>query len=143
LSVVALRLTMMLGVGRSEGLAGKISTELVEKPVAGAPGRIPFGDDSPDFLWVGDAARACALAVHSGLAGSRKYNVKGDTRSLDDAAHIVRRLVPGADLTLAPGKAGLQQNIDTSGIEKDLGFRAETMLEDQLAQLVEQARARR
>lgn len=140
IAVTGIRFTLMTGIGKTEGISGAISTELIEKPARGLAGRVPYGDDTANWLWVGDAARALVLATRSDLPGPRNYNITGETRSIRDAADVMRRIVPGADITLLPGTAGLYHNIDASEIQKDLGYRSEVMMEEQLKRLVEQAR---
>jgi nucleoside-diphosphate-sugar epimerase len=131
----------MLGAGKQSGLSGRISAELIDKPVRGEPGRVPYGDDAASWLWVEDAARALVLAARADNLGAPAYNIGGESRTLRDAAEIARRLIPGAEITLKPGSAGLHHNLDTSAAERELGFRPEWGLEDQLRELIRRARA--
>lgn len=136
---VGLRLTLMVGPGKSTGVSGRISQELVEKPVRGIPAIVPYGDDIPNWLWVGDAASAIVLAARCDQPLSAAYNVGGDTRSLRDAVEIARELIPGSDISIQRGRFGLEHPLDTSGIEKDLGFHWAWGLEAQLSELVGRA----
>lgn len=141
LDTIGFRFTLMTGAGKADGVSGSIGRELIEKPVRGEPGAVPFGDDTASWLWVDDAAEAVAIAVHhEGLTQSRAFNIAGETRSLRDAADLVRGLVPGARLTLQPGTANLYHLMDTSALERELGFVPRTSLEQQLRLMIEQAR---
>lgn len=152
-----IRFVQMTGLGREHRVAERavagthaspttelwagLSTELIDKPLAGKPGRVPYGDDVADWLWVSDGARALALAARAKLPGARLYNISGDVRPVRDAVAEMKRLVPGADVTALPGKHCLQATIDTHALREDLGFEIEWRMEAQLHALVEQARA--
>jgi UDP-glucose 4-epimerase len=140
LAAVGLRFSLMLGAGKQSGVSGRISAELVEKPVRGEPGRVPYGDDVPSWLWVEDAARALVLAAQAEGLGATAYNISGETRTIREAAEIACRLIPGAEITVEPGTFGLYHNLDTSAAERELDFRPEWGLEDQLRELIRQAR---
>jgi UDP-glucose 4-epimerase len=118
-----------------------IKSELIEKPVRGLPGRVPFGDDVANWLWTADCARALAVAVRAALAGARTYNIVGDIRPVRDAVGAVRTLVPGADVDALPGRHGDQPTVDTRPLREDLGFAVEWRREDQIAALLEAARS--
>jgi UDP-glucose 4-epimerase len=136
LETIGLRFPVMTGAGQPTSLVGKLRTALVEKPVAGEPSLVPFADDIPNWLWIGDAARAIALATMSSSAPAGNYNVGGDVRSLRDAIAIVQKLVPGASIEAEPGIVGMELRVDASLFEERFGFRHEWPLEDQLAELV-------
>jgi nucleoside-diphosphate-sugar epimerase len=138
-NVVGLRWPFMISL-RSLGIAAQIATQLVLNPVRGLPGIVPGGDDVPNWLWIGDAARAVVLAAEGDTTSGLAYNVCGDIRSFKEAVEIVRRLIPGADLSLEPGMIGFQYPVLSDRIEADLGFKPEFKLEDQLAALIAQAR---
>ena len=59
LDTVAIRLPHIYGLGRTRGIGRQVDDELFIKPVLlGVPGRVPFGDDVHNWLYVEDAARA-------------------------------------------------------------------------------------
>jgi nucleoside-diphosphate-sugar epimerase len=137
-NVVGLRWPFMISL-RSLGIAAHIATQLVVNPVRGVPGVVPGGDDVPNWLWVGDAARAVAMAADAETVPGLAYNVCGDIRPFREAVDIMRRLVPGADLSLEPGEIGFRYPVATDLLERDIGFTPEWKLEDQLEALVAQA----
>lgn len=115
--------------------------ELIEKPCRGEPGRVPFGDDVANWLAVEDAARAVVLAARSGPTPSRAFNISGDVRPIGEAVSFVRQLIPGAEISAEPGRHDLQESPDASVLERELGFKLAWRMEDQIAALIEHARA--
>jgi nucleoside-diphosphate-sugar epimerase len=137
IATVGLRLALMMGVGKTTGISGRLGRELLERPLAGQKGVVPYGDDVPSWLWVDDAARAFELALVANSSPARVYNVGGDDRSIREAVEIVRgRLGTKAEIEVQPGRAGMEHHLDTSAIERDLGFAIEWSLERQLFELI-------
>ena len=67
LDTVAIRLPHIYGLGRTRGIGRQVDDELFIKPVLlGVPGRVPFGDDVHNWLYVEDAARALVTAAWAG-----------------------------------------------------------------------------
>jgi UDP-glucose 4-epimerase len=91
---------------RLGSVSGSIVRELVENIALGKPGKVPFGDDIHEWLYVDDAARGSLLASKVAITKSRIFTVLGDVRSLREVADYIRELIPGADITLLPGKTG-------------------------------------
>ena len=143
LETIGTRFTLLVGPAEygGGGFTGTVWRELIEKPVCGLPARVPYADDSPSWLWIDDAARSLVLAARVGATKSRAFNVSSDVRSVREATEIVRRLIPGADVTLEPGVGHLSRSLDTTAIEQELGFRIEWRLEDQFWAMVERARS--
>ncbi len=142
LETVGLRFPTVLGVFKQRGRSGIVSRELVEKPVRGETGRLPFGSGGANFLWVEDAAGALVAALTGPKTASRHFNVSGDIRSLDDALAITKSLVPGARIELGEEVWVRDARLEDDAIERELGFRSTWKLEDQLRALVERTRER-
>ncbi len=142
LETIGFRFPLMMGAAQPTSLAGLLGTELIEKPVRGEPSTLPYSDDTPNWLWIGDAARALVMAAASESVTAGTYNLGGDVRPLRDAVAIIQELVPGARITMEPGVFGLEFRLDTSLVEERFGFRPEWLLEDQLRELVRRARGR-
>ncbi|MDD4860097.1 MAG: NAD(P)-dependent oxidoreductase [Dehalococcoidales bacterium] len=127
---IAIRFAWIYGPGqRGTGGAANITRELMENPAFGKPGRVPYGEGVVNWLYVEDAARATALACKVSRTESRAFNTSGDIRSMKEAAQYVATLVPGAALTLLPGKPVQPSSFDVSKIEKELGFRPQWTME--------------
>lgn len=119
-----------------------LSVELIEKPLRGEVGRVPFGDDVANWLWVGDGARAVALAARTRLPPARAYTVAGDLRPIKEAVAVARQLLPNAEILLQPGQHRLEQDWDQETIRRDLGYAPTWRMEDQIAALLDEVRAR-
>jgi nucleoside-diphosphate-sugar epimerase len=143
LETIGLRFPAVMGAARPTSQVGMLGEALIEKPVAGEPSAVPFADDVPNWLWIGDAAQAITLATTSTAGPAGNYNIGGDVRPLRDAIAIARDILPGASIEAEPGIAGLEIRLDSSLFEERFGFRPEWRLEDQLAELIRRARARR
>ena len=129
LDISAIRYTLMYGPGRYGGASYVVSRELIEKPAVGKPGKVPYGDDVPNWLYVDDAARATVLAAKVARTNTMAFNISGDIRSTSEVADYVRKLLPEADITLRPGILGLCWKVDATPIKEELGFSSEWPME--------------
>jgi len=96
---------------RPGSVSGAIIRELVENIALGKPGKVPFGDDIHEWLYVDDAARGSLLASKIPMTKTRNFTVIGDVRSVGKVADYIRELIPEADITLVPGKTGYAPRI--------------------------------
>jgi UDP-glucose 4-epimerase len=130
---------------------GKYTEVLIrwmERIAAGEPPLI-FGDGNQtmDFVYIEDIARANVLAMQSDL-GDHVFNVaSGVETSLNDLANALLRVMQsnlkpeyGPERKVNPVSRRLA---DTTKAEEQLGFRAEVGLEEGLTRLVEWWRANR
>lgn len=142
IETVSLRFTAIVAAGKGSGKTGLISRELIDKPVRGEHGQLPWGKGGQNWLWAGDAAEVVFRALTVPQLSTRHFNVGGDNRSLQDAVSIVEALVPGARVTLG-SEYRSSHRINSQVLEQELGFSPRWKLEDQLAELVKQAREER
>ncbi len=98
-----------------------------------------------DFTFVDDAARGIIAATLHVKAKGRTYNItRGQGRSIQEAADIVARLVPGTTIKIEEADARMptRGQLDVSRAEQEIGFRPCVDLEDGLGRyhtyLVEQ-----
>jgi nucleoside-diphosphate-sugar epimerase len=103
---------------------------------------IVFGDgaQSMDFVYVEDVARAFLLAATHGRAGE-VYNIaSGVETSLRELAEaLIRAMGAEVEIEFAPPRAGSpvpRRLAATEKVRRDLGFRAETTLDEGLRRLV-------
>ncbi|MDT8843584.1 NAD(P)-dependent oxidoreductase [Paraburkholderia fungorum] len=128
---VSLRLSWVYGPHRTtDCMIRRMLTDAMAK----RPTRVPFGlDFHRQYIHVDDAAAALVAALDAPLLPRRTYNVTGGSRAtLGEVAAVVRRVVPGADIELAPGPDPLdehQERFDISAAVADLAYRPRFDLE--------------
>ena len=140
LDVIGLRYTFVTGHGMPNSIGGKFIQELCEKPARGEKGLVPWGEDTPDWLWAGDAGRATMLALGAAPTKTRAFNVAGDPGSVTTAIEYVKSLLPGAEIEAEPGKMGFN-NFDGSVAEKEIGYTPEWTMKKQILEHVNRARS--
>lgn len=134
MDISAIRYSLVYGVGQSLGGGGvnaQILRELVENPVAGKPGQVPFGDDAIGWLYADDAARATVLMSKVARPKTKAFNIGGDLRPMREVVDYVRSLLPDAQLTLLPGyvAGGIVWKFDTTPLYEEIGYRSEWPME--------------
>ena len=135
LDCIGLRFSLVYGYGKartfSRGTGGEFLRELIDKPALGAPGRVPAGDAVLDFLHVEDAAAAVAAACDARRSGFAALNVVGFRATMREAAALVRKLVPGADVEVENG-SWKETNHDYDGrvTEAEIGYVPRITLEE-------------
>ncbi len=116
--------------------------EIVDRAFAGEAVDEPIGADLPqDVTYVRDLAEGIYLAMTVRPIEHRVFNITGGVlRRRREVAEVVRRLVPGARITLGPGippTAHLRGPSDLTLARRELGyeprFTLESGLEDWLA----------
>lgn len=125
MTVTSLRFGSVYGPGRDAG-ASAFTTALIELPARGDSVTVP-GVGSPNWLYVDDAAEGLIRAAETRDDGTyENYNLHGEIASIEDAADIVRDLVPGAEIETTDGGPsalpGVWMRMDTTKIQEDLGF---------------------
>jgi UDP-glucose 4-epimerase len=146
LDTIGLRFTLVYGYGKSRtvarGRGAGFLSELIDKPALGRKGVVAAGEAIVDLLYVEDAARAIVLA--SQAAGPIKpvaLNIGGWRTSLSEAAEVVRGVVPAAEIDVEEGSwSGTDHNYDKLTAVKEIGYAAETTLEDGFRRNIEEVR---
>src|SRR4051812_34059173 len=131
---VPLRFANVYGQRQDSGLEGGVVAIFLERMARGDPTTI-FGDGSQtrDFVYVGDVVDALlAAAGHDGGT----FNVGTGRETSVAELHEACRTVAGSDEQphLEPARLGdaLRSVLDVSRIDRDLGWRARTSLDDGL-----------
>jgi UDP-glucose 4-epimerase len=133
---VALRFANVYGPRQAASLEGGVVAIFLERLAAG-DGATIFGDgeQTRDFVYVGDVVRA--LLAAAGQDGG-VFNVGTGVETSVNELHAACRRAAGAERLpeYGPGRAGdvLRSVIDPSLALRELGWRAETSLDDGLAQ---------
>jgi UDP-glucose 4-epimerase len=136
LDISGIRYTTVYGPGQRRGAFSYIMRELVENPILGKPGRVPFGDDVIGWLYVDDAARATVLLSRASKTRTRNFTLSAELHSIMEAADYVRQLLPTSDITLLPGRIGVSSKFDTKPIEEEVGYRPEWPMERGLREVI-------
>jgi UDP-glucose 4-epimerase len=138
IDTVAIRLPHIYGLGRMRGIGRQVDDELFIKPVLlGVPGKVPFGDDVHNWLYVEDAARALVTAAWAGVTKTRAFTAGGDVRSTAEVAAYVKKRVPEADITLLPGRFTNPHKFDTGPIREELNYSPKWTIERALDTIID------
>jgi nucleoside-diphosphate-sugar epimerase len=139
LDAVSLRISNGYGPRRRTRCALKtmIDNALNEVPTHMSWGR-GYGRS---YLYVNDAVRAIDAAVRASQVGQWSYNITGaEFLMMEDIAAIVRRLFPGAVITMQPGidEFGYRrERLDISAAQRDLKWQPLFTLEQGIAAYAE------
>ncbi len=139
---IGLRFPVVYGTGHIGGMSALITEELMAKPALGRPGRVPCGDDTLNWLYVEDAARAVLMSSKKGVTKTKCFNIDGEICSVASATELVKKLIPEANITLLPGYTGFSGRLETSKIREEIGYRPQWTLEKGIEQVVNETRKR-
>lgn len=147
LDCVGLRFSLVYGYGKartfSRGTGGEFLRELIDKPALGISGRVPAGDAVLDFLYVEDAAAAVTAACAAKRSRFAALNVVGCRASLREAAELVRKLVPGADLEVESGSwKETNHDYELGVTQAEIGYAPRVTLEEGLRRNISALRLR-
>ena len=130
-SPVGLRPTVAYGPYRETG-GSAFLVALIEKPALGDPFSVEYGDQRIDWQYAKDIAQAFRKAAFTPeeYLSQRIYNVAGETMTIAEAARVVERVVPDAELEVSDeGELPWTQDLDTTKARVDLGYEPEYDLE--------------
>lgn len=143
---VGLRFTAVYGYGKAltipRGTGVDYLTELLEKPAVGEPGVITNGNDTPDWLYVEDAARAVRLALEAPPSPAPGLTICGDMRPMQEAIACVRRLLPDANLRVEVSRPGTVANYDPAVTEAAIGYSRQFSMEEGFRKTINAVRAK-
>lgn len=142
LDITAIRYSFVYGIGQRTGIIFHVLKELIENPVLGKPGRVPYGDDSFGWLYVNDASRATITISKTAKPKTMVFTIAGEIRPVKDAVNYVKSLLPGADITLLPGLiyGGTVWKHDTTPLREEIGYTPQWSLEKGLEDSISLAR---
>ncbi|HWP57610.1 MAG TPA: NAD(P)-dependent oxidoreductase [Candidatus Acidoferrales bacterium] len=111
----------------------------------GARGGAPHEEDEVGAFYVKDCAAAIQLLQTAGKLSHRIYNIGNDAPlPYREFAEIVKRLVPGTQIELQPGRGPRYRPnayMDNTRIREDVGYRPEYDPERALAEYIEWLRS--
>ncbi len=119
---------------------------MIENALAGRATHLAYGKGFPrQWVYVDDVADGIILALNAKAPKRRIYNISGGVNpDIEEAAAIVRELLPGADIELAEAadpedvRLGL---LDISAARDDLGYAPKVDLRTGISRLIESVRA--
>ena len=94
----ALRFTTIYGLGKSTGFTG-ICGLMIEKSARGEAVAGKFRNAVTDWLYIKDAVNSLLL-IRDKTGPSRVYNIGGSSHSVGEVAEIVKKIIPGAKISL-------------------------------------------
>jgi nucleoside-diphosphate-sugar epimerase len=141
---VGLRFPAVYGMGHREGAASSILTEeLMVKPALGKPGKVPYrSDEIINWLHVEDAARGVVMASQKARTKTRAFNIGGEICTVAAAVEVVKKLIPGADLTFLPRHIEFTGKFETTQIREEIGYQPQWTLERGIKQVIDVVRNR-
>lgn len=121
---------------------------MIENALDGHPTHLPYGRGFPrQWVHVDDIVTGLALALDAQNPASRIYNLSGGVNpTIDEAAEIVRELIPDASITLDPGADPEDITLGLLNIEaarRELGYAPAVPLRDGISRLVQSIREQR
>jgi len=128
---IGLRFSLVYGYGRLRG-ASAFASEMIEKAVTGEPCVVENGDTIIDWLYVIDAANLILEAMKIPRTTSRVFNTHGELHSISEAVNILIKLVPSANLIVKNGVIDANWYLDSSQLEREIGFKPSYSLQDGL-----------
>jgi UDP-glucose 4-epimerase len=137
----ALRVGLAYGFGCRIGWAARFVEELVEKPLRGEPGRVPWDRSTMNWTYIYDASDAFVRLSRVSTTNTFAYNLRGDPRTVPDTVAVAKSLIPNADVAAEPGEHNWAQVFDDSVLRADTGYAAKWTLEQGLAETIEKIRA--
>lgn len=144
LQTVCLRFFNVYGSRQPSGPYGGVITTFLESLKKGEP-LVIYGDGNQtrDFLYVADAAKACMLALHRKNCSGKMFNIGTGTRaSINELAQILIKLmdIPKAKVIHADERKGdiRESYADISRAKKELGFEWDYSISEGLKKMVEE-----
>ncbi|MFC6941474.1 NAD-dependent epimerase/dehydratase family protein [Salinirubellus sp. GCM10025818] len=117
------------GLGPDRNRGNVEDAYIVKAAVSGVPVEVPDLDTPIEFIYVGDEATAfVAVTLADELAHDRYLVGSGNRATLAEFVEVVRERVPGADVTLRPGREDGEYppfpRSDSSRLREDVGWEA-------------------
>jgi UDP-glucose 4-epimerase len=127
---IAVRPSSVYGPGRLRGNLQYIQ-EWLKAAALGREVHIPGGDEMDNWSYVEDVAGALFAGITaSQLPERRIFNIGGDYRSRSEFGEYLKKILPGARVTIAPGKeVQYRPRQINENIAKHLGFTPQWSLE--------------
>jgi UDP-glucose 4-epimerase len=134
---VAIRIGLAYGYGCRIGWAARFVEELIEKPLRGEPGRVPWRQSKMNWVYAPDAADAFVRASRVSTTDTFAYNLRGDPQTVAATVETARALIPGADIDSEPGEHNWAQDFDDSLFRQATGYETRWDLRQGLTDIID------
>ena len=139
---IVLRIAGVYGPRRQTSCVLKM---MIGNALSGRPTRLPYGHGFPrQWVHVDDVVQGIVAAIDATDAKRRVYNISaGVNPTIDEAADLIRGLIPGADIELEPGPDPEDVILGLLSIEAaraDLGYEPQVSLRAGIERLVTSVR---
>ncbi len=135
---VGMRPGVVYGVARDQGLTSK-TTVAILAAAAGRPYAVPFSGPV-SALHAGEVASAFVKAVSQEREGAEVFDINGRVTTVADWLEIIRRLAPGAELTIAGEELPFPADLSDRPLQAYLGDYGPVPLEEGIAETLEDFR---
>jgi UDP-glucuronate 4-epimerase len=114
---------------------------MISNALKGYATHLPYGEGFPrQWVHVDDVVSGLVLALDARDPATRLFNLSGGINpTIDEAASIIRMLIPGADIKLDPGADPEDITLGLLSIEaarRDLGYEPTVSMQDGISRLV-------
>jgi len=136
----ALRFAWVFGPGRKTGITALYSSLLLDAIANGQSLKVTNPDETGDWLYVKDAAKAILTVWQVKEPGQRIYNVAGGVHSIRDVIEIAKKIKPEAQVTLHEGGAAASpypSAYDDRIFRKETGFKTDYTIEEAVKEHLE------
>jgi len=144
LDVRGTRYISLIGPGRKDGGASRVTSLMIEKAALGQPYAIYAERDIRiPILYIKDAVDVLVKIFKAKETKSRFYNISGIEPSLGDIYDKVKSILPEAQLTFEPDPKMTEilrswpSNLDSSRAEKELGWKITYDLDHMVEDFIE------
>ncbi len=128
---IVLRPTIVFGGGRWFRGSAPYAYDLFHGPVEGRKVAIDCGDQLIDWLYVKDLSNAVAAAGLGRWPRHRAFNICGSRCTVSEAAALVKKLEPAAEIEVRPGRRPMWvPHLDMTRAEEELGYKPSLSLEE-------------
>jgi UDP-glucose 4-epimerase len=151
---VALRFCLVLGWGRGQRKVlshrGPWIVELFERPLAGLPVKIPFASSRGSIIYVKDLVTIILTVLRAPKLTHRLYDVVTEPRSKAQAAEIVKKLLPDANIQIdmngafgeqRPPERMTERSWEVMRLSKDFGYQHKYSFEEAITDYIRMAQA--
>ncbi len=136
LDCTGVRFSVVYGYGKAltlaRGTGADFLQQLIDQPALGHVGVVPHGDETLDFLYVTDAARAVVAASQTPNNPSIGLNICGSRHTIREVADHVKGLLPSAQIEVQPGTWGGGMHYEMATAEAEIGYSPQVALAEGL-----------